>query len=77
MFYIRITGLQKQDALDMATKMGFDDDAAQQAAETFMKLYNLFITKDATLIEINPLSEDREGNGKYLNNVLYFFVQNC
>lgn len=55
-------GLQKQDALDMATKMGFDGDAAQQAAETFMKLYNLFIKKDATLIEINPLSEDREGN---------------
>lgn len=64
MFNKQTTGLQKQDALDMATKMGFDGDAAQQAAETFMKLYNLFIKKDATLIEINPLSEDREGNGK-------------
>ena len=32
-----------------------------QAADTFIKLYNLFIEKDATMIEINPLAELSDG----------------
>lgn len=55
-------GLSQDQARGMAVKMGFEDGAADQAADTFVKLYNLFIERDATLIEINPLSEDRDGN---------------
>lgn len=55
------TGLTMEQATSMAMKMGFDEASGKQAADTFMKLYNLFISKDATLIEINPLAEDRDG----------------
>ncbi|KAI8873060.1 succinate-CoA ligase [Ramicandelaber brevisporus] len=50
-------GLAKADALGLAKKIGFSDKTADEAAETFVKLYNLFISKDATLVEINPLAE--------------------
>jgi len=55
-------GLSMEQAKTMAMRMGFDEAAGEQAAATFVKLYNLFIKRDATLIEINPLSEDRDGN---------------
>ena len=35
-----------------------------QAAEQIQKLYKLFIEKDATVVEVNPLVETEEGNGK-------------
>jgi len=57
-------GLSMEQAKKMALKMGFDEEASEQAASTFIKLYNLFIKRDATLIEINPLSET--DNGKVL-----------
>ncbi|KAJ3339287.1 hypothetical protein HDU93_008394 [Gonapodya sp. JEL0774] len=55
------TGLTKDIALDIAAKIGFSQKAADQAAETFMKLYKLFAEKDATMVEINPLSEVSTG----------------
>ncbi|KAI9219086.1 hypothetical protein BC828DRAFT_386956 [Blastocladiella britannica] len=54
-------GLQHEQALDMARRMGFPTKAQNEAAETFMKLYNVFIEKDATMVEINPLSEISTG----------------
>ena len=48
----------------MACTMGFSDETKGQAAEAFMKLFALFMERDATLIEINPFSEDREGRGR-------------
>ena len=32
-----------------------------QAADTIMKLYHLFVTKDIVLLEINPLTEGADG----------------
>jgi succinyl-CoA synthetase beta subunit len=51
------TGLQLADAKALAAKLGFAPENQDAAADTFVKLYNLFIAKDATLVEINPLGE--------------------
>jgi len=53
--------LSVEEAEQMACTMGFSDETKGQAAEAFMKLFALFMERDATLIEINPFSEDREG----------------
>ncbi|TPX36573.1 succinate---CoA ligase (ADP-forming) [Synchytrium microbalum] len=55
-------GLQLADAVDVARKLGFQGKAVDQAADTFMKLYKIFIEKDATMIEINPLAEVSTGD---------------
>lgn len=55
-------GLSFEKAAEFAKKLGFGAAYVPSAAENMVKLYNLFIEKDATLVEINPLSE--VGNGK-------------
>lgn len=44
----------------MADKLGLNSKR-EEAADMFIKLYNLFIKYDATMIEINPLAEDQNG----------------
>ena len=58
------TGLTKEQATELATRVGFSPVAIDSAADTFMNLYKLFVEKDATQVEINPLSEasDHQGN---------------
>jgi len=34
-----------------------------QAATIIAKLYEMFVSKDCTLLEINPMAEDTEGIG--------------
>jgi len=34
-----------------------------QAASIFVKLYDMFMSKDCTLLEINPIAEDAQGTG--------------
>ncbi|CAF1477120.1 unnamed protein product, partial [Adineta steineri] len=50
-------GLKKDQALDMAKKLGFKDKLADEAADQIMKLYKLFLKYDCTQIEINPFGE--------------------
>ncbi|KAI9298654.1 succinate-CoA ligase [Neoconidiobolus thromboides FSU 785] len=50
-------GLKHEDAVSLAKKAGFSPNCVNDAADTFMKLYKLFIEKDATLVEINPMAE--------------------
>ncbi|KAI0244763.1 succinate--CoA ligase beta chain [Massospora cicadina] len=50
-------GLAREDAIDLAKKVGFSPSCVEEAADTFMKLYKLFIEKDATMVEINPMAE--------------------
>jgi len=46
----------------LAVALGFETaDTQAQAAATMRKLYELFAKSDCTLVEINPLSETREG----------------
>ncbi|ORY06290.1 succinate-CoA ligase [Basidiobolus meristosporus CBS 931.73] len=50
-------GLKLEQAQEMAVKMGFSSKCVDQAADTMMKLYQIFAEKDATMIEINPMAE--------------------
>lgn len=54
----------KEKALDLAKQMGFTPKGQEQAAETFLGLFKLFSEKDATQVEINPLSESSDNQGK-------------
>ena len=56
-------GLSKQEALDVAKKLGFKTEGAQsEAADIFINLYKVYKDKDATQIEINPLGETADGH---------------
>lgn len=57
-------GLSKLDALQVAKQIGFVGHAADEASKTFIQLYKLFIEKDATMIEINPLAEIHNEKGE-------------
>lgn len=54
-------GLNRETAVDFANRVGFTGTSILGASELFMKLYNLFLKKDCTLIEINPFSELNSG----------------
>jgi succinyl-CoA synthetase beta subunit len=53
-------GVTPELAQQVAKTLGFSSKATPQAAETVEKLYKCFREKDATQIEINPLSETTE-----------------
>ncbi|KAI2473409.1 beta subunit of gdp-forming succinate-CoA ligase [Annulohypoxylon bovei var. microspora] len=56
--YIDIkTGVTDEIAREIATKLGFSEQCIEEAKDTIQKLYKIFTEKDATQIEINPLSE--------------------
>ncbi|KAK1141410.1 succinate--CoA ligase beta chain [Aspergillus melleus] len=50
-------GVTDEIALKIATELGFSEQCIPEAKETIQKLYKVFMDKDATQIEINPLSE--------------------
>ncbi|KDR84799.1 hypothetical protein GALMADRAFT_107125 [Galerina marginata CBS 339.88] len=55
-------GLSKEEAIDVAQKLGFKDAATQsEAADVFINLYRIFKEKDATQIEINPMALTTDG----------------
>lgn len=53
-------GLQREQAERVAQSVGFKKNYGE-VAEQIMKLYDLFIKKDATLVEINPFVETSTG----------------
>ncbi|KAJ9110012.1 Succinate--CoA ligase [ADP-forming] subunit beta, mitochondrial [Naganishia adeliensis] len=56
------TGISHADGVALAEKLGFKPEARDNAADVFQKLYTIFAEKDATQIEINPLSEMSNGD---------------
>lgn len=50
-------GVTDEMAKKIATQLGFSPQCIDDAASTIQKLYKVFMDKDATQIEINPLSE--------------------
>lgn len=48
-------GITPAKALEIARAAQFEEGLAQQAAEVFVKLYEVFKGEDATLVEVNPL----------------------
>lgn len=53
-------GVTDEMARDIAQKLGFSDQCIEDAKDTIQKLYKIFMDKDATQIEINPLSETND-----------------
>ncbi|CZT11486.1 ATP-specific succinyl-CoA synthetase beta subunit [Rhynchosporium agropyri] len=56
--YIDIhTGVTDEIARKISVDLGFSEQCIEDAKDTIQKLYKIFMEKDATQIEINPLSE--------------------
>jgi succinyl-CoA synthetase beta subunit len=57
-----VKGIDLATALDIAKKGGFDDEIAAKVAPVFVKLYEVFVKEDATLVEVNPLILSASGD---------------
>ncbi len=54
-------GIDLATALDIAKQGGFDDEMAAKVAPVFVKLYEVFVKEDTTLVEVNPLVLTTDG----------------
>jgi succinyl-CoA synthetase beta subunit len=54
------TGISDQQALDVAKGLGVTGDS-KAAAEQVKALYKLFVERDCTLVEVNPMAEASDG----------------
>lgn len=54
-------GISAGQAMEMATKMGFEGPQAEAAAKSISSLYKVFIECDCTMVEINPFAELTDG----------------
>ncbi len=65
-----LDGLQRSQAIEIATALGFAGDQIEQAADIMMKLSSLVTRTDASLAEINPLiltpACDQHRNGRVM-----------
>lgn len=57
--------------VQVAKKMGFPAALVNEAAENMIKLYNLFIKYDASMVEINPMVEDSSGIGTHTHKLTH------
>lgn len=70
-------GITREQALKVAKKMGFGEQSIPQAADYIMKLYtDVFIKHDASMVEINPMVEDKH-NGVYCMDAKINFDDNA
>ena len=56
-----VAGIDLARALEIAKAGGFDDEIAAKVAPVFIKLYDVFVKEDATLVEVNPLVLTKSG----------------
>ena len=56
-----VKGIDLAKALDIAKQGGFDDETAAKVAPVLVKLYEVYVSEDATLVEVNPLVETEDG----------------
>ena len=56
-----VKGIDLAKALDIAKQGGFDEATAANVAPVLVKLYDVFVKEDATLVEVNPLVETEDG----------------
>ncbi|MEY4424661.1 MAG: hypothetical protein RJB56_288 [Actinomycetota bacterium] len=54
-------GIDLTTALSIAKQGGFDDELAAKVAPVFVKLYEVFVKEDTTLVEVNPLVLTTDG----------------
>ncbi|XP_041114910.1 succinate--CoA ligase [ADP-forming] subunit beta, mitochondrial [Polyodon spathula] len=67
-----IEGIKVEQAVKVAQKMGFPPNLINEAAENMIKLYNLFLKYDASMLEINPMVEDSSGSVMCMDAKLNF-----
>merc|ERR1712223_836896 len=67
-----VEGLSKEGALEVAAKLGTNPAKHEDVAGTLLNLYDLFLTKDASMVEINPYAEDNKGDFVCLDAKLKF-----
>ncbi|MEY4451421.1 MAG: hypothetical protein RLZZ380_542 [Actinomycetota bacterium] len=56
-----VSGIDLAKALEIAKAGGFDEATAAKVAPVLVKLYDVFVKEDATLVEVNPLVETEDG----------------
>ena len=57
-----LQGLGDAQAKKIADAVGIPADSTAQAVDVFKKLYTCYMDTDASLVEINPLNRDSQGN---------------
>merc|ERR1712168_840330 len=65
-------GLSKAGAQEVAKKLGMPAAKIDEVADILLNLYKLFVTKDASMVEIDPFAEDNSGNFVCLDAKLKF-----
>lgn len=55
------TGITPTKAREIAQAANFPAELVDQVAEVFVKLYDVYKSEDATLVEVNPLILDEDG----------------
>ena len=55
-------GLRPFQARNIALKLGFPKNLINKVASIFVKLYEVYMKEDASMVEINPLVLTKEGN---------------
>ncbi|CAB4417878.1 unnamed protein product [Rhizophagus irregularis] len=53
-------GLKREDAKSIVEKLGFSPKVLEEATDMIQRLYQLFIDKDCTQVEINPMAESAD-----------------
>merc|ERR1712187_1020666 len=54
-------GITKEQSTTMASQMGYTGSELEQASTLIANLYNVFISCDCTMLEINPLATLKDG----------------
>merc|ERR1711953_1487529 len=67
-----VQGLTVEGSKDVAVKLGIHESKVDEVSQILMNLYKLFVTKDASMVEINPFAEDNSGNFVCLDAKLKF-----
>merc|ERR1719479_115354 len=67
-----IEGLSVEGAKKVALQLGIHESKVDEVAQILMNLYSLFVTKDASMVEINPFAEDNSGHFVCLDAKLRF-----
>ena len=57
-----IKGLSDEQVKTLTDGLGFGEELFSQASDVFKKLYNCYMEKDTTLLEINPLVKTEDNN---------------
>ncbi|MEV6282607.1 ADP-forming succinate--CoA ligase subunit beta [Kribbella sp. NPDC051770] len=61
------TGVDDAKAREIATQAGYPADVIDAVAPEIVKLYEVFLSEDATLVEVNPLVKLKDGNVEALD----------